>query len=240
MNNPPPLASPQSVPPPKSGGGCCAVGCLTLVIGTLVVFTLVIAGIWLVYSKTIDALTSPQPIAVQLETPSEAQFAAANEKLTQIRSAAGNSQPMTIEFTAADLNALIARHPEFEGARRKLRVAMADSLMTLDMSVPLASIPLPRLKRRWFNGSATFGFTYDDGSFDFDLRSIGSDEQSFATNVAQALSDVFDNAFNEGFREAIKENRRADDLWPNVKSATVVGDKLIVTTRPGEEAAALP
>lgn len=237
MNNPPPLASPQSVPPPKSGGGCCAVGCLTLVIGTLVVFTLVIAGIWLVYSKTISALTSPQPIAVQLETPSEAQFAAANEKLTQIRSAAGNSQPMTIEFTAADLNALIARHPEFEGARRKLRVAMADSLMTLDMSVPLASIPLPRLKRRWFNGSATFGFAYDDGSFDFNLRSIGADEESFSTNFAKAFSGVFDDAFSEGVRKAMQEDRRVGELWPEIKSAIVVDDKLVVTTKTADEPA---
>ena len=53
---------------------------------------------------------------------------------------------MTVEFTAADLNALIARHPDFDDLRGKFRVAIADSILTLDMSVPLRDVPFPKIQ----------------------------------------------------------------------------------------------
>jgi hypothetical protein len=90
----------NSVPPsqlsaPRSSGGgcCCGVGCLTIFIVAMLGVALVIGGAWYIYGKTINSLTAGAPVAVQLETPSEAQFAAANEKLTQMRNAQASQNP---------------------------------------------------------------------------------------------------------------------------------------------------
>lgn len=235
MNTRPPLAPAPSLPPQKRGGTCCAVGCLTLGISAIVGTALFLGGIWLLYGKLIERLTSPHPIAVEIDVPSDEQFAAANEKLTQIRNAAGSRDPVTVEFTAVELNALISRHPEFEDMRRRLRVGMGDSLMTVETSLPLKAIPLPRLRNRWFNGMATFGLVYDDGRFSFDMRSIGANQRTFGVTLVKVFSRVFDDAFNEGFDEAKAEDKRKEEFWANIESISVVDDKLIVTAKGVEE-----
>ena len=45
------------------------------------VVALLLVGCWLIYAKMVNQLTADQPGAVQMEAPSDAQFAAANDKL---------------------------------------------------------------------------------------------------------------------------------------------------------------
>ena len=218
----------------REGGGCCAMGCLTMVISAFVVLALILAATWWAYGKALDTFTSRQPGNVQLEPVSDAQFAEASEKLAQVRNATASQESLTVGFTAAELNALIARHPEFEEWRGKVHVAIADSLVTLDLSVPLDDIPLPRMNRRWFVGNAQFGFVYGSGRFSFNLQSIGANGRNVPDSVFRGIASVFDNSFNEGFDKTQQEDARSKEFWSDVKSIGVVDDKLIVTTKGSE------
>src|SRR5437870_10143828 len=137
-NAPPPI-------PSRQGMGCFARGCLTLIIALFVLGVVVIGGAWLLYGKAINVFTASQPASIQIEQPTDAQFNAAEQKLSQLRRAIWNDEETSIEFIAADVNALIARDPAFAGARGKARVAMADSIVTLELSVPLDQVPFPKL-----------------------------------------------------------------------------------------------
>jgi hypothetical protein len=131
--------------PRQEGMGCFAKGCLVVVVGILLV-GVVGVGAWFFYGKAVAVFTFAQPAAIRIEQVSDADLGAAEQKLNRLRQATANSEETTVEFTAAELNALIAREPLFVGMRNRVRVAITDSIMTLEMSVPLDSAPLPKLK----------------------------------------------------------------------------------------------
>lgn len=194
-------------------------------------FALLIGGMWWFYAKSVDALTSPGPIAVTMEAPSPEQVAAATQKVEQLRTAALTQQAVTMEFTAAELNALIARHPSFSDLRGKARVAIENSELTLDLSVPLRDIPLPRVRSRWFNGSVRFALAYDENQFTLGVRSLSANGQEIDMSLFQTMADNINRGFNEGFDKAHRDDPQSKEFWDNVRSMEVRDDKLIITTK---------
>jgi hypothetical protein len=213
--------------------GCFAKGCLTLLIVGFILIGCVIGGSWYLYVRMVDNLTSPVPADVQVEPPSESQFQAAETKLTGLRTAADKNEATTVEFTAADLNALVARDPAFSDWRGRVRIEIADSTMTVALSAPLSSIPLPRVKKRWFNGTAQFSFTYESGAFSFDIKSAEAGGHHLPDMFLSSSSLAsFNESMNENFRNGLKGNDRSSEFWDNVKKMSLAGDKLVVTTEP--------
>jgi hypothetical protein len=151
--------------------------------------------------------------------------------MDRLRTASATKKKTTVEFTAADLNALFARDPDFEDLRGKVRIEIADSIMTINVSAPLRSIPLPRLKKRWFNGTARFSFTYDDGTFSFDIRSAEAGGHHISDLILSSISSSFDESMSRDFLNELNSNDRDSELWDNVKTMKLVGDKLVVTTK---------
>jgi hypothetical protein len=209
--------------------GCFAKGCLTvLIIG----FVLIAGGIgttWYLYVRMVNNLTSPAPADVQVAPPSESQFQAAENSMERVRTAGANNKETTVEFTAADLNALFARHPDFEDLRGRVRIEIADSTMTIAVSAPLRSIPLPRMKKRWFNGTARFSFTYDSGAFRFDIKSAEAGGHQVPDIFLSSFD--FDESMNRDFLNELRSNDHDSEFWDHVKTMRLVGDKLVVTTK---------
>ena len=220
--------------PTQSAGGsgcCCGMGCLSVVVMLGLVVGLVLGGVWWMYVKSVDALTDDAPIAVLMETPNEAQVAAASQKVEQLRTAALTQQPLTMDFTASELNALIARHPSFSDWRGKARVAIANSELTLDLSVPLRDIPLPRVRHRWFNGSVRFALTYNEDQFTLGVKSLSANGQDVDLSLFQTMADNINQGFNEGFDRSQRESPQTNEFWENIRSIEVRDDRLIMTTK---------
>jgi hypothetical protein len=212
--------------------GCFAKGCLTvLVLGCLLIAG-VIGSAWYLYNKTVNNLTSAAPADVRIEQPSESQFQAAENSLERLTEAIANNEETTVEFTSADLNALLARDEDFKELRGRARIDIADSMITIALSVPLDSIRWRRLKGRWFNGTARFGFAYSSGQFRIDLESAEADGHRLP---GKFLSDTFMSSFNDGlnesFQEKLREHEEGENFWKHVKSISLAGDKLVVTTQ---------
>ena len=215
-------------------------GCLSIIIIMGLALGLMVAGVWYLYAKSIDSLTDTAPTAVMMETPTDEQFAAASAKLEQLRTGAATKQAVTVEFTAAELNALIARHESFRDLRGKARVAIADSVATLDLSVPLREIPLPRVRSRWFNGSLRVGFTYDQDQFSLDLHSLKANGRDLDLSFLANIADNLNREFNKGFDKAQRESKDGDEFWEHVDAMKLLYDKLIITTKGAERATASP
>jgi hypothetical protein len=210
-------------------------GCFTMLIIGLVALALVIGGTWWAFNIFVAKYTSTERVNVETAVVTDAQLQEATNKLSAVRAAGPNATSTTVVFTAADLNALIARHPDFEDMRGKFRVGMADSILTLEMSVPLREIELPGMKRRWFNGTARMGFAYNDENFDFALRSIEANGRTFPLGLLQGLASFLNRSFNDRFERDRHENERTDQFWRNVKSLAVLDDKLVVITKGPEK-----
>ena len=230
MEAPPIVQTPRPVP---SGMGCFAKGCLTLVIAGLVLLAVFVGGTFFVLNRALNVFTSTQPVQIQVPQATPAERQVSKAKLDTLRSAARNHQEATVEFNADEINALIANEPEFRGARGHVRVAIANSLASLDVSAPLDSMRWKRLKARWFNGNIQFGFSYVDDNFNFDLRSAAASGHQFPRAILTSdFLRSFNRSFNESFHRESAKHADANNLWRHIKMASLQGDKLVVTTRP--------
>jgi hypothetical protein len=230
MEAPPIMQTPQPAP---AGMGCFAKGCLTLIIAGLVLVALFVGGTFFVVYRALTVFTSTQPVQIQVRPATSAERQVAKAKLDTLRSAARNHQEATIEFNADEINALIANEPEFRGARGHVRVAIANSVASLDLSAPLDSMHWKRLKGRWFNGNIQFGFSYVDENFNLDIRSAEANGHQFPRAILTSdFMQSFNRSFNESFHRESGKHADANNLWQHIKMASLQGDKLIVTTRP--------
>lgn len=212
--------------------GCFAKGCLT----TLIICFIFVVGLigvgWYLFVKTLDNLTSLAPSDVRIEQPTDSQFQAAENVKARLKQAIANNQETTVEFTAADLNALLARDPDLEDLHGRIRVEIADSLMTVAVSAPLHSLPLPKMKKRWFNGTARLGFTYQNSAFDFDIISAEAGGHSVPNIfLSGATISSFNEGFNENFWDEMRKTDRGTEFWSHVKTMSLQGDKLVITTQ---------
>jgi len=103
--------------------------------------------------------------------------------------------------------------------------------MTLDLSVPLHDVPLPRAGRRWFNGTVRFGLNYDEDRFALAVKSLEANGRHIDLNLFGMAADALNESFNEGFDKSQRRDGDSSDFWENVKSISVVDDKLIITTK---------
>jgi hypothetical protein len=210
--------------------GCFAMGCLTLLIIGFLLLVGVIGGTWYVCRKAADTLTSSEPVDLGITPPDEAQVRNAERSVTRVKTAIATGQETTVAFTAADLNALVDRDPDFSGVRGRIRIDIANSIMTVRLSAPLDEFSWSRLRNRWFNASATFGFAYAFEMFRIDLRSAEANGHHLPEEFYSTFVSSFNRSLNQSFHDKIRKNEAAE-FWDHVKSISLEGDKLVVTTK---------
>jgi hypothetical protein len=223
----------QTPPPPAPGGmGCFGKGCLILVICILVLCAVFVGGGLFVANRAIDIFTSSSPVQIPVQPVSAAESQTAEAKFDTLRNAMRNRVQTTVEFTAEDINALIQHDADFRDMRGRVRVAIANSIASLDISAPLGTLQWKRLKARWFNGNVQFGFSYVDDDFKFDLRSAETNGHQFPRAILSAeFMQSFNRSFNDSFHRESAKRPEANAMWRHIKEASLQNDKLIVTTR---------
>jgi len=224
-------SAPAPIPPPR-GMGCFAKGCLTLIIAAVVLVIVCLFGGWFILNRSIDKFTSTQPARIEILQPAPVESRAAEAKAETLRNAIRSNQEATVEFTASDLNALIANDPDFHRAHDRVHVAITDSIVALDVSAPLNSLKWSHLQRRWFNGNVRFGMSYSDRDFSFDLKSAEANGRRLPHLLFTSdFERSFNRSFNERFRSNSEKHRERDEWFKHIKTISVQNDKVIVTTR---------
>ena len=208
--------------------GCFGACCLTtLIVGFICLVCVVGTGFYVFHKLASNNIISDSPTSVVLEQPTDAQYQAAETSLNRLKTASYEHREETIVFTAADLNALLARHPDFHDLEGHARVDIAESVMTVSLSAPL-DVFWSSKKRRWFNGIVRFSGRYDDGDFQLNILSARGGEYEVPDYILSRMNNsvgeaITDNA-DEWRRELGVDLRR-------VKRMSIEGDKLIVTTK---------
>jgi hypothetical protein len=168
---------------------------------------------------------------VRIENVSDVDLRSAEDKLNRLGQAAASNQETMIQFTATELNAMIAREPLFADLNNRARVGIADSMMTVETSVPLAVAGLPRLRGRWLNGTARFGFSFASDEFVFDPKSAEANGRAFPEEFLTTFASPLNRSFNDAFRRQLERNAQAATFWKHIKSIALERDKLVVTTQ---------
>lgn len=236
--NTPPATQPVVIIPPKDGCGCFAKGCLIFLIACFALTLLVCAGSWIFYGRLVERYTSNAPVDVRVGAPSDAEIQMAEAKLSRLREGVANNQETTVHFTTGDLNALIARDPDFSEMRGHARVGLVDSDMIIEISVPLTESKLPGLRGHWLNGTARFSFGYANGGFSFDPKSAEAGGRSLpGVFLSHSFSSSFSDHFSKSFHESMtkKEKEAGIEFWDHIRSITLRDGEMIVTTGPSVE-----
>jgi hypothetical protein len=216
----------------KGGKDGCARGCLIIAALGVAIVLVVCGAVVFLCATIIDRFTSPRPINVEVATPSSGEFGIAELELNRLRTALANNREDTIEFSAADLNALLAQDIDFAAARGKVRFGIADSAMTLVFSAPLDSTTLPGFKRRWFNGKLRFTADYQYEQFTFGpifVESAGWRVPDWL--LTEDFTSSFNWRFTKSFHDTVRRKAKDAAFWSHIKRITLEGDKLIVTTQ---------
>jgi hypothetical protein len=212
--------------------GCFAKGCLTVLILGFLFIAVVGGSCWYFYKKTFNNLTSTGPTDIRVETPTPAQTKSAEDSHARLDEAIARNQETTVEFTGPELNHLLAQKSDLEFLRGRSRIDIADSTMTVALSAPLDRLPWPGLKGRWFNGTLRFSMTYGSGVFQLDLKSAEANGHEFPTTFLSSFNSSFNESMNKAFREEVERNEEGNEFWNHVKSVSLQGDKLVITTKP--------
>jgi hypothetical protein len=212
--------------------GCFAKGCLTVIVLGAFFLAAIGVGGWFIYKKTVNNLTSYSSGDVQVEPPTPAQIQSAESTRARLDEAIAKNQETTVEYTGPEINYLLARNTDLEFLRGRSRIEIADSVMTVTLSAPVTRVRLPGLKGRWFNGTIRFSMTYASGKFELEIISAEANGNELHSSFLSAFNSTFSESMNEAFEEALDQNERGHEFWSHVKTMSLQGDKLIITTKP--------
>ncbi len=149
-------------------------GCLFWALVTVVVLAVVAGGGgYLAYRyaihRVVAAYTEVTPLDLGESALSPAEFGALDGRLAGFAHAVRNKTPVEpLVLTGDELTALVARSPKFSRLGGRARFSIGDGEIRADLSVPLARMGYPD---RWFNGSAAFAVTLENGVLIITLRS---------------------------------------------------------------------
>jgi hypothetical protein len=109
---------------------------------------------------------------------------------------------------------------------------MADSAMTLDLSVPMTGIGLPRLQGRWFNGTLRFTLNYEYDQFKIEPTLITANGWRMPDwLLTSSFSSSFSQSFSKSYHQTIEKNPRSSAFWRHIRKIAVDRDKLVVITQ---------
>jgi hypothetical protein len=230
VNGQPPLSQPQYIPP-RQGMGCFAKGCLTVLILGFLCLAAVVGSCWYIYHQlATNNLISDAPADLLLEQPSDTQYRAAEDALARVKSAKEADREETVAFTAADLNALLAKDPDFEDLKGHVRVDIRNSAMTINVSAPLKMLQMSSMRGRWFNGILRFRGGYESGVFRVTVESARGGDYEVPGFIISSLNTSINESLNENTGDWQKD-AGGSEFWRHVKSLKIEGDKVVVTTQ---------
>jgi hypothetical protein len=185
-------------PPPKRGMGCFAKGCLTFIVfGVLFVVAGIGGTFWSL--RYIYLSDKPAPISeasapsetsaaapgkTSVATPSE-RSATVRERLDTIKSAARAHEQTGTEFTAGDINALIAANRKSRGTAF---VRIDGNVGRVQVSIPLKRFDIPfrnafGLGDRYLNATVTMVAPPGTNAINVQLREVTINGHSFPTGL---------------------------------------------------------
>ena len=163
-------------------------GCLFRALVTVVVLAAVVGGGgYLGYRYTIHRISDATPLNLGELAPSPGELGRLHGRVAAFAHAIRNKNPVEpLVLTAEELTALLARSPELRRLGVNARLSIEDGEVRAELSVPLDRMGHPD---RWFNGSAAFAVTLENGVLIVTLRSASVKGEPVPTWIVRQLRD---------------------------------------------------
>ena len=205
-------------------GNCFLYGCAGVVvvglIGVVVTFFAIRAG----FNHLKEQYTSDTGVELPTIEADEATVSRVDGWRSAVE--AGEDQP-ALTLTQDDINVLIQHHPELDWLSDNVYVTIEGSDITGDMSLPLDEIP--GFRGRYFNGSATFDLSVEDGRLYLYLAGASMNGEAVPEDVMVGFKGT-------NIVEDLNRDPEFQKLLENVESVTI--ENSVVTVVPSSGGAA--
>lgn len=201
-------------PPPQKGLGCFAKGCLTLLAFVLFLFLALTVGTYVGFRYLLTA-TAPKQISETTVSSDEAQ--ALQQRWADFETARNHHQPAKVEFSAQELNQLIAANSDLRG---KAHISVENNVFHLVVSAPL--------ERFGFRGRYLNGEIVVQPPPDGDPR--GLQVKKIALSGVEVSERVLNFIAGEHSLRSYVDRYSSDN---DVTKVQIVGDKVVLETRGG-------
>lgn len=207
----------QEPQPQSSGSGKgCLWGCL--IVGGLFVASILCAGFggyWFL-SRQVEKYTSETPVKLPTVEYSEEDLAALEARVESFKEKldAGETPDEDLILTADDINALITKNEDLKG---RVFVKIENNQVEGDVSFPLDKLPMG--KGRYFNGSATFDVSMDDGFLVVTAQEATVNGEAVPDEFMEGLrqenlaKEVYKDPENEKFMRQFEDIRVEDNKF---------------------------
>ncbi|KAA1258789.1 hypothetical protein LF1_13120 [Rubripirellula obstinata] len=171
-----------------------------------------------------------EPAEKPVALPTQKAVADQPEEVTEPKpSAAPIRKPKRLVLSAADLNALISRHPQF---RNRLFVKIDQGVISGDVSLPLDGF-VPGGEGRFFNGSGKFDVGLNDGELVVRLIEAMVAGQPIPPAVMSGIR-------KQNLAERFQDDAKLSRAIRRFERIEVDGDRMILTLKGRKPAAAKP
>jgi hypothetical protein len=222
-----PQTFPGEIRPPQAGGcGCWVWGCL----GVSALFLVLVGGVgfsafWFAKGK-LEAFTDTTPQKFPAIELSEEDVSALKERLHKFSQDLKEDEPTEDLFLTADeLNALISSNPDMRG---RVFVRIEDDRIGGDISIPTDVLPFGMGTGRFFNASAEFDVSMENGVLIVTLADAKVQGQSLP-------KEFLDGLRKENIVRDIYKDPKNAEVLRRIEKVTIQDGKVILRVRPPPE-----
>ncbi|MCF6313859.1 MAG: hypothetical protein L3J39_15545 [Verrucomicrobiales bacterium] len=199
--------------------GCIIVLVTLLVFGGLAVLYIGV-GYWM--NSKLDDITAPQPVEVNVSTPSQSQIDSVYQKLAQLKQASEEQAMVRIAFTAEDLNTLLAHEPLLDDLKGKAFVEeINEHGIQTQVSQQLRSLPMR--PDRFLNATISFVPVVLLRSLVFEIHDVHVPGKEVPQGFIEGYS-------KQDFFKLDANNEQLKPILQQLRRAYIEGDHVIIET----------
>jgi hypothetical protein len=214
--------SPYYAEPPRGRQrGCLFYGCLIASILALITIIACAIGGFFLYrftTRLVEQYTDTAPVALPLPNLDEVQAQALKQRVDIFKKAAENGEDATLTLTGDELTSLIQRDENFKD---RVAVTIEGEKLKGQVSLPF---DFPGLGRRYFNGSATFKASLENGVLIVTVDQAEVKGQPVPENVMAQLRK--ENLARDAYKN--EENAR---VLRRIKSLQIKDGTIVIQSR---------
>ena len=201
-------------------------GCLFWALATLGVLVVAVGGEgYLAYryaAQRVTDYTAPAPLDLAEPALSAAELGGLDGRVAAFAHALRNKNPVEpLVLSGDDLTVLVARIPEFRRLGGRARFSIGDGEVRSDLSLPLERMGYPD---RWFNGSAAFAVTLENGVLIVTLRSASVKGEPVPGWILRPMQ-------GQNLAKKLYENPQAAGLVLRLESIEVANGRITLVPR---------
>ena len=225
-------------PPPAAPGlGCYAKGCLSAVVGVLLI-GLAFGGFFWYVARGLAPFLSQEPAAIRGFPATDDQYAAVRAKVDPFLDAARAGQPVVIKLSADEINTLIARDPLFADVRGKVYLTITGSHLSTDTSLEIGEeMGATAAQPVYFTARAGFDASYAGGDFTMVLRQLepldGKPTPGLVTYLLESQGFIYSltRATNEKFHAGLGKYPAQAEILSHVRQAIVENNHVVLSSK---------